>query len=391
MQRQPAAPAPGRRSPGPPRRRARAAAAAAARRGAGDRRWLVGLYWYAMSGRYVSTENAYVKADIVAISPDIDGRVIAVEVAENQLVRQGDVLFRIDPEPFQIALDMAEAKIAHGAPRHRGAARRVPPDRGRDRRGAGAGAVLRAAGEAAARARGRGIATQVDARGSRAGPRRGAPADARRCARSCVPCSPSLGGDPGERGRAAPDLPRGRGRARHGRTRSRPHRGHARRSTASSAGCACSRANGSRRATPAFSIIDPASHLDRGQPQGDPARARRGRAAGRDRGRRLSGLSCWQGEVASISPATGAEFALIPPQNATGNWVKVVQRLPVRIAVEAGDGQPPLRAGMTVTVAIDTEREPRLASSCAGRSRRTRRTVSAAAAGAPADRACSAR
>jgi membrane fusion protein (multidrug efflux system) len=69
----------------------------------------------------------------------------------------------------------------------------------------------------------------------------------------------------------------------------------------------------------------------------------------------------WTGEVASISPATGAEFALIPPQNATGNWVKVVQRLPVRIAVVPGPEQPPLRAGMTVTVAIDTEREPQLA------------------------------
>ena len=58
----------------------------------------------------------------------------------------------------------------------------------------------------------------------------------------------------------------------------------------------------------------------------------------------------WIGTVASISPATGAEFALIPPQNATGNWVKVVQRLPVQIAVEPRDGQPALRAGMTVTV-----------------------------------------
>jgi membrane fusion protein (multidrug efflux system) len=69
----------------------------------------------------------------------------------------------------------------------------------------------------------------------------------------------------------------------------------------------------------------------------------------------------WIGKVASISPATGAEFALIPPQNATGNWVKVVQRLPVRIAVAQAEGQPPLRAGMTVTVSIDTEREPELA------------------------------
>ena len=69
----------------------------------------------------------------------------------------------------------------------------------------------------------------------------------------------------------------------------------------------------------------------------------------------------WLAEVESISPATGAEFALIPPQNATGNWVKVVQRLPVRIAVRQAEGQPQLRAGMTVTVSIDTEREPELA------------------------------
>jgi membrane fusion protein (multidrug efflux system) len=69
----------------------------------------------------------------------------------------------------------------------------------------------------------------------------------------------------------------------------------------------------------------------------------------------------WIGKIASISPATGAEFALIPPQNATGNWVKVVQRLPVRIAVAPRLDQPPLRAVLTATVAIDTEREPHLA------------------------------
>ena len=68
----------------------------------------------------------------------------------------------------------------------------------------------------------------------------------------------------------------------------------------------------------------------------------------------------WRGAVQSISPATGAEFAVIPPQNATGNWVKVVQRLPVRIRVEAPDNLPPLRAGMTAEIAIDTEREPQL-------------------------------
>ncbi len=58
--------------------------------------------------------------------------------------------------------------------------------------------------------------------------------------------------------------------------------------------------------------------------------------------------------VASISPATGAEFALLPPQNALGNWVKVVQRLPVRLELTGAAADPPLRAGMSVIVDIDT-------------------------------------
>lgn len=63
----------------------------------------------------------------------------------------------------------------------------------------------------------------------------------------------------------------------------------------------------------------------------------------------------WRAVVASIAPATGAEFALLPPQNATGNWVKVVQRLPVSLSIERTGDEPVLRAGMTVSVSIDTE------------------------------------
>ena len=61
--------------------------------------------------------------------------------------------------------------------------------------------------------------------------------------------------------------------------------------------------------------------------------------------------------VESISPATGAEFALLPPQNASGNWVKVVQRIPVRLRIVAEEGRKPLRSGMTVSVSIDSERD----------------------------------
>jgi len=64
----------------------------------------------------------------------------------------------------------------------------------------------------------------------------------------------------------------------------------------------------------------------------------------------------WPASVDTIASATGAEFAVLPPQNATGNWVKVVQRIPVRIKVEQPPGKPQLRAGMTVTVTVDTGR-----------------------------------
>ena len=62
----------------------------------------------------------------------------------------------------------------------------------------------------------------------------------------------------------------------------------------------------------------------------------------------------WHGTVQSISPNSGSEFSVLPAQNTSGNWVKVVQRIPVRIAVQGSADDPPLRAGMSVEAAIDT-------------------------------------
>ena len=76
----------------------------------------------------------------------------------------------------------------------------------------------------------------------------------------------------------------------------------------------------------------------------------------------------WSGTVGSISQATGAEFSILPPQNATGNWVKVVQRVPVRILVDMQSDSPTLRAGMSTEVAIETgqQRFPRIMQRMAG-------------------------
>jgi membrane fusion protein (multidrug efflux system) len=62
----------------------------------------------------------------------------------------------------------------------------------------------------------------------------------------------------------------------------------------------------------------------------------------------------FKGHVVSISPGTGAQFALLPAQNATGNWVKVVQRLPVRIAIDDADATHPLYAGLSANIKVDT-------------------------------------
>jgi membrane fusion protein (multidrug efflux system) len=69
----------------------------------------------------------------------------------------------------------------------------------------------------------------------------------------------------------------------------------------------------------------------------------------------------WRGKVGAIAPATGAQFAILPPQNANGNWVKVVQRIPLRVEFDADQDISDLRAGMSTIVDIDTGRKRTLA------------------------------
>ena len=73
---------------------------------------LIGGYYYLASGRFVSTDNAYIKADKIVVSADISGRVVEVFVDTDHVVARGTLLFRIDPEPFRIALARAEAQLA---------------------------------------------------------------------------------------------------------------------------------------------------------------------------------------------------------------------------------------------------------------------------------------
>jgi membrane fusion protein (multidrug efflux system) len=72
----------------------------------------IGAYFYLTGGRYVSTDNAYVQQDKISVSAEVTGRIVEVNVKENQKVKAGDLLYRIDPAPFRIALEQAEAQLA---------------------------------------------------------------------------------------------------------------------------------------------------------------------------------------------------------------------------------------------------------------------------------------
>src|SRR3982751_2683473 len=71
-----------------------------------------GLYFYLMSGRYISTDNAYIGAQKVLITPDISGKIARVMVSEGQRVNAGDALVEVDPAPFRLSVTQAEARLA---------------------------------------------------------------------------------------------------------------------------------------------------------------------------------------------------------------------------------------------------------------------------------------
>src|SRR5471030_85822 len=73
---------------------------------------LAGGWWYLTSGRYVSTDDAYVQSDMVTISSDVGGRVTDVEVHDNQKVSRGALLFKLDERPYRIAVERTKAQLA---------------------------------------------------------------------------------------------------------------------------------------------------------------------------------------------------------------------------------------------------------------------------------------
>ena len=314
----------------------------------------IGIYIYAESGRHVTTENAYIKSNIIAISSDVSGRVEWVGVEDSTLVRKGQILFRLDQQPFKIALDRSEAEldlvrmqVEHLRADYHEAVTQVVTE---EERVKFLTRQLSRHKKLMDRKLGSEQAYDVAAHDLSLAKRQ-----VRVLRQRVQRALQSLGGNHDIKVEEHARFLRARAE--------RDQAAIAWADTSIEAPVDGIVSNMKLQAgeyvedgDAVFAIIENGkvwveanlketqlTHVLEGQSASITVDA-------------YPGVE-WPATVDAIAPATGAEFSVLPPQNATGNWVKVVQRIPVLLDVEQPPKGNPLRAGMTVTVAIDTERE----------------------------------
>jgi membrane fusion protein (multidrug efflux system) len=318
-----------------------------------------GLYAYLSGGRYINTDNAYVQAQKVLITTDIAGKIVAVKVREGERVTPGQPLFEIDAEPFRLAVEQAQARVAG-----------VRTDFATIKSSLAATERLIELAQEMIRLR----QNDVDRKRTLLTSRTGSQFDVdnamtvlmvartqheqlvqqRNNLRNQLLDDPNL---PIEKfppyQQATALLDQAQRDLRHTVVRA-PIAGTATQVPSIQLGRYVT------AGTPVFALMDDDNPwVDANPKETDVTWLRVGQPvtiyvdAFSEHG--------FRGTVASVSPGTGAQFSILPPQNAAGNWVKVVQRLPVRIEFALGQDTARLRAGMSVTVDIDTGRQRSLA------------------------------
>jgi membrane fusion protein (multidrug efflux system) len=313
---------------------------------------LAGGWWYLTSGRYVSTDDAYVQSDMVMISADVGGRVTDVAVHDNQKVSRGELLFKLDERPYRIAVERAKAQLA-------GARLQVEGLRATYRQKL---SDLKAVQDTMAYQqrefdRQQQLAASHVVSQAALDQARNALDNARQQVSSTqqqiANVLASLGGDPNIETDQHPlvqqmqaQLDQAQLDLSHTAILA-PTDGMVTKVDKLPVG------NYLNAATPAFALIaTDRVWIEANYKETDLTHMRDGQEA-------TVSVDAYpddkfRARVGSISPGTGSEFSVLPPQNATGNWVKVVQRLPVRVTIENPDREKPLRAGMSVTVDVDT-------------------------------------
>ena len=317
----------------------------------------VGLYLYAAGGRYVTTDNAYVKANVIIISPEVSGRVTSVLVVDNQAVEANDVLLQLDSSPLEITLNRARAQMA----------------------------VIRTELESLRADYGETVVQEQLAKDK-------VRYLDRRYKRQRKLLKQGLSSEE-KHDEAKHDLQVARREVQIIEQRVQrvlaqlagnerlPVDQHPRYLTAQTT---YDQAAVDLKATtiraPASGIVSnmklqvgeyaqagkPVFSLIQNQPIWVEANLKETQLTHIQPGQQATIVvdaypdKIWESVVSSIAPATGAEFSILPPQNASGNWVKVVQRIPINLVITDQAGGPQLRAGMTVSVRIDTRRKREL-------------------------------
>jgi membrane fusion protein (multidrug efflux system) len=316
------------------------------------------LMFWLNGGRYASTENAFVKADIAQIASEVPGRIVEVRARDHQNVAEGEFLVRLDPEPYRLALARADAEVDSARAVVEALKVSLRETRADSKETENRLAYLEVQAKRQRELSGRGVSSaarveQADSEEQQARDRLSMLQQ--RIAR----VEATLGGNPD---RPADEYAAVREKIAM-RDRAALEFAHTEIKAPRAGTVVNFRLQPGEQVkaqTPLFSLVaDRRPWVEANFKETDLTHVAVGQRATVVLD--MHPDVTWEAEVESISPATGAEFAILPPQNASGNWVKVVQRLPVRVRLLPHQGEPPLRAGMTATVTIDIRRQRSLA------------------------------
>ena len=321
---------------------------------------IAGLTFYLNGGRYVTTDDAYVGAQKVLITPDISGRIEKIVVKEGQRVNEGDVLFEFDPVPFRLAAQQARATLDQT---------RTTYDNLK--------ANIRIYGDMIDLAQ-QGVELKrrdVDRKTSLAKSNFGSQLDLDNSANALVTASAQLEFLKQQMSSSKtqllgnPDLPIEQfppyAQAKAALDQAERNLDHTvMRAPMAGIATQVDQIQLGRFVavgTPVFSVIDTAKPwVDANLKESDFTYVGVGQPVSIDVDAFPDHV--FKGTIGSLSPGTGAQFAILPPQNATGNFVKVVQRVPVRIYFDSNDKYvQKLKAGMSAYTTIDTEHHRSLA------------------------------
>jgi membrane fusion protein (multidrug efflux system) len=313
-----------------------------------------GFAWWLHGGRYVTTDNAYVGADKSLITPQVTGPIVAVHVIEGQKVKVGDPLFDIDPKPYELALALARGRLEAAKVEFANLRSSYVSNEDQIKMGEDSVKVRQSDFDRKNELASHGSGTSADRDTSMA-----ALIQARQLLEFVrheqSTTMVKLGGSLEAPIEEFPDYIQAKAGVEDAERNLRntkilaPIEGIATQVSQIELGRVAPAGQ------PVFAVVaDTGLWVDTNPKESDMTYVREGLPATvtidafPDR--------VWTGAICSIAPGTGAQFAILPPQNASGNWVKVVQRVPMRLCFGPHEDTSDLRAGMSAYISVDTGR-----------------------------------